>query len=65
MLDPILNELHPVILWLVQAHNMRDPEMSKHLYVVFWAVPVPLSADTLVMFNWPHERYELSWNDPV
>jgi len=63
MIHIVADELHSVVLGLVQTDNVRNSEVSEDLEIVFWSVPSFSSASRLVY--WPHKSNKLVGDNPV
>jgi hypothetical protein len=61
MSDPILDELRPVVLGLIQPDDMSNSEVLEDLQVILWLIASLL----LFVIHRAHEGNELVGNDPV
>ena len=62
MTDASLCKLRPLVLSFIQAHDMRDTEMTEHLQVILWGVTAAICSN---LVNWSHKGDKLSWDYPV
>ncbi len=62
MVYPIFREFCSIILCFVQADNVCNSKVLKHLQIVFWAVTSTIRTN---LVNWAHKSDKFSWHDPV
>ena len=60
--DAGLGKLQPLILSLIQTHDMRYTKVTEHLQVIFWGVTTAIRPD---LVHWSHKGDKLSRDYPV
>jgi|DEB19_MinimDraft_2_1074335.scaffolds.fasta_scaffold47772_1 hypothetical protein len=63
MVHILADELHAIVLRLVQADDMGDPKVSEDLEVVFWSVTSFANASRLI--DRPHKGNKLVGDYPI